>query len=113
MKIDSYRFGEITIDGKNYTSDVIIFPQRVKDDWWRKRGHEVCLEDIKEVIQEKPEVFIIGIGKYEEVEVLPETQRYLREQGIELIAQATDKAYQTYNQLCSSKKVIAAFHLTC
>jgi hypothetical protein len=113
MKIDSYRRGQITISGKRYTSDVIVFSHRVKDGWWRKRGHRVCPEDIEEVIQEKPEVLVVGTGDEGGMEVLPETQRYLKEQEIELIAQDTDKACQTYNQLCSSRKVIAALHLTC
>jgi len=113
MRVDSYRRGQITIEGKRYNSDVIIFPHRVKSDWWRKRGHQVYPEDIEEIIQEKPEILVVGTGEEERIEVLPETQRYLTEQGIELIAQATDKACQTYNQLCSSRKVIAALHLTC
>jgi len=29
MKIDSYSFGRIVIDGQVYTSDVIIYPDRV------------------------------------------------------------------------------------
>jgi len=112
-KIDSYRRGQIIIDGKKYTSDVIVFPHQVKSNWWRKKGHKVCPEDIKEIIQEKPEIFLVGTGEDEGMEVLPETECYLKERGIELITQATDKACQTYNQLCSSRKVIAAFHLTC
>lgn len=113
MKIDSYRRGQITINGERYSSDVIIFPQWVKDGWWRKRGHRVCPEDIEEVIQEKPEVLVVGTGDEKRLEVSPETQHYLEEQEIELITQATGKACQTYNQLCSSRKVIAALHLTC
>ena len=113
MRIDSFRPGEITIEGKRYNSDVIVFPHRVKSDWWRKRGHQVRFEDIEEVIQDKPEILVVGTGVEEEMKVLPETKRYLAEQGVELIAQATDKACQTYNQLCSSRKVIGAFHLTC
>ena len=55
----------------------------------------------------------MGTGDEKMVKVLTETQRYLEEQGIQLITQATDEAWQTYNQLCSSRKVVAALHLTC
>lgn len=34
--INSYDFGRIVVDGKAYTSDVIIFPDRVNSYWWRK-----------------------------------------------------------------------------
>ena len=113
MKIDSYRSGEITIEGKRYNSDLIIFPHHLKSDWWRKGGHKVCPEDIEEVVEEKPDILVVGTGVEEGMKVLPETKRYLEEQGIELITQATGKACQTYNQLCSSRKVVGAFHLTC
>jgi len=113
MKIDSFRSGEIIIEGKRYSSDVIVYPSRVKDKWWRENGHQVYPEDIEEVVQEKPEVLVIGIGEYGMMEVSPETKCYLEEQGIALIIEATGKACQTYNELCSSRKVIGAFHLTC
>jgi hypothetical protein len=113
VRINSYQFGKIIADGKTYTSDVIIFPHRVESDWWRKDGHEVSLDDIREIIQEKPEVLVIGTGNEGRVEVLPETKRYLEEQEIELIAQVTGEACQTYNRLHSSNKAVAALHITC
>jgi len=111
--INSYQFGLITIDGKNYTSDVIIFPDRVKDSWWRKTGHELCLEDIADIIAENPEVLIVGTGASGLMQVLPEVKQGVEAQGIRLIVQTTDKACQTYNQLCRSRKAVAALHLTC
>ena len=50
MKIDKYNFGSITINGKEYTKDVIIFPDRVSAPWWREEGHNLSLKDLKEVI---------------------------------------------------------------
>lgn len=111
--IDSYQFGLIVISGQKYTSDVIVFPDRVRGDWWRKVGHELCLEDITEVIASKPEVLIVGMGTPGLVKVLPEVQQVLEAQGIKLITEATDTACHTYNQLCHSQKVVAALHLTC
>lgn len=46
--IDSYDFGWIIIKGKKYTRDVIVFPERVRDGWWRKKGHGLCVEDLGE-----------------------------------------------------------------
>jgi hypothetical protein len=83
-KIDSYRRGQIIIDGKRYTSDVIVFPQQIKSNWCRKSGHEVCPEDIKEIAQEKPEIFLVGTGVEEGMQVLPETEQYLKEGGLNL-----------------------------
>ncbi len=111
--VDSYQFGQIVISGKKYTSDVIIFPDKVKGSWWRKSGHQLCLDDIAEVITEKPEVLVVGIGASGLVRVLPEVKRAVDAQDIKLIAETTDKACNKYNQLCHSQKVVAALHLTC
>ena len=111
--IDSYQLGLISVNGKKYTSDVIIFPDRVRDDWWRKSGHQLCLEDIAEVIAKNPEVLIVGTGVSGLVEVLPEVRQAVDARGIKLIAETTDKACHTYNQLCQSRRVVAALHLTC
>jgi hypothetical protein len=111
--VDSYQFGEIKINGRVYTSDVIVFPHRIKDDWWRKEGHELCLEDLREVIGAKPDVLVVGTGAYGRLKVLPEVGESFQAQGIELIAQPTEEACHTYNQLSASQKVIAALHLTC
>jgi len=111
--IDSYQFGLIVVNGKRYSSDVIIFPDRVRDDWWRKRGHQLCLEDIAGVMTENPEVLVVGTGASGLVKILPEVKQSLDAQGIKLIAEPTSEACNTYNQLCHSQKVIAALHLTC
>ena len=112
--IESYDFGRIVIDGKQYTTDLIIFPERVKDGWWRKQGHRLYIEDIEEVVEERPEVLVVGTGYSGLMSVPAETKRYIEERGIELIIQPTKQACETYNKLIQSgKETIAAFHLTC
>ncbi len=111
--VDSYQFGLIVVNGKQYTSDVIIFPERVRGNWLRKAGHQLCLSDIAEVTTENPEVLVVGTGASDLMKVLPEVQQAAEDQSIKLIAQATDKACHTYNQLCQSRRVVAALHLTC
>jgi len=32
--IESYKFGEIIINGKKYSSDLIIFEDYIYDSWW-------------------------------------------------------------------------------
>ena len=44
--IENYSFGSITIDGKSYRSDLIIYPDHIDDSWWRVEGHKLCLKDI-------------------------------------------------------------------
>ena len=111
--IDSYSFGNIVINGKRYTSDVIIYPQRVESRWWRLQGHLLQLEDLKEVIDFSPELLIIGTGDSGLMKIAPETESFFRESPIELVVQRTSAACETYNRLHGDKKTVAALHLTC
>ena len=111
--IDSYDFGRIIIAGKRYSSDLIVFPDKVRDGWWRKEGHRLHVEDLKDVLEAKPEVLVVGTGYSGLMTVPPETRKYVESEGIELIAQRTAEACKTFNRLVKSKKVVAAFHLTC
>ena len=111
--IDSYQFGLITVSGREYTSDVIIFSDRVKPSWWRKSGHKIYSEDIAEIITRRPEVVVIGTGMSGMARVLPEVEKILQAQGVKLIVEDTREACHTYNRLCHSQKVVAALHLTC
>jgi hypothetical protein len=121
MMIDSYEFGVIVINGKRYSSDVIIYPDRVKDDWWRKEGHKLGIDDLEDVIEKNPDVIVIGMGNPGLMKVLPETAKHIESKGIKLIIQSTKEACKTYNRLSSpptagfpaSQKVIALLHLTC
>ena len=111
--IDSYSFRKINIDGEKFTSDVIIFPNRVKSNWYRKEGHTLHLEDIRDILKEKLDVLIVGTGRYGLLSIPRDTRRELEAKGIELMAQRTGKATKTFNKLCKEKKVVAALHLTC
>jgi len=112
--IEDYQFGKIIINGKSYSSDVIIFGDTVWDKWWRNQGHELCNLDNKQAIDEfDPAVLVVGTGKFGLMKVLPETVSFLDSRSIRLIAQKTGKAWKTFNSLAHSEKVLGAFHLTC
>ncbi len=113
MKIESYSFGRITVDGETYTSDVIIYPHRVQSSWWRKEGHLLQLADLTGVINESPDVVIVGKGYSGVMRVPEETIRALSEKNIEVYAEKTTDAVDLYNKLEKEKRVVAALHLTC
>jgi hypothetical protein len=112
-QIDSYRFGQIVVDEEVHSKDLIILPERVVAGWWRKEGHNLLPEDLEAVIAAQPEVLVVGKGAYGRVRVAAETRQALQEAGIELVAQNTKKACQTYNELRLQQRVAAALHLTC
>ena len=112
--IDSYSFGNIVIDGRRFNSDCIVSQNYVNGDWWRRRGHELSVEDIREVIEkENPEAIVVGKGKYGLMKILNETEEFLNGLGIEIHSGDSDDAVNIYNTLSKSKRVVGFFHLTC
>ena len=112
--IESYNFGKIIINGKIYNSDLIIFKDRINDSWWRKEGHNLCIDDIKEIIDKKPDTLIIGTGNFGLMKVPEELIEHIKSSGIkQVIVKKTGDACNEYNKLCKKKNIVAAFHLTC
>jgi hypothetical protein len=114
MKIDAYSFGSMTVNGREFNQDLIIFPERVVSGWWRKEGHTLSVEDLGKVIKYKPEVLVVGRGA-SGVMVIPEsTQKLLKEKNIELIEGTTGEVYKIFNEyIRQGKKVVGAFHISC
>ena len=113
MKIEAYSFGNMVVEGKRYTSDLIIFPERIEPSWWRKEGHLLHMEDLKEVLEEGPDVLIIGTGHNGVMKVPESLIMELQNKGITVYVEKTKKSVDIYNNLVDEQKVIAAFHLTC
>ena len=112
--IDSYSFGSMTVKGKVYKEDLIIFPDRVKSNWWRKEGHFLAIDDLDEVIAFKPEILVVGKGASSGMDVPSSTINAFKKQGIEVIDKDTDSACELFNEyIKKGKKVVGAFHLTC
>ena len=111
--IDSYDFGRVTIDGKRYSTDLLVFPDKIKAGWRRKEGHSLQIVDLIEVLEANPEVLVVGTGYLGMMDVLPETRNFVESAGIEIVIQKTSEAYKTFNRLAESRTVVAALHLTC
>ncbi len=114
--IERYEFGKIVIDGKVYDRDLIVFwDGRVYDNWWRKSGHLLVLEDIKDlVLPYDLEVLVVGCGYMGVLKVDDALKRFLAERGIKLIDEVTQDAVKEFNSLKEAgKRVVGCFHLTC
>ena len=111
--IESYSFGRMKVNGVTHTSDLIVFPDHVKSDWWRTEGHELHVEDLDEVLKAKPEILVAGTGYFGLMKDLPETESRLRAEEVRLAAEKTGKAHKVYNSLSRPSRVVGVFHLTC
>jgi hypothetical protein len=113
LHIDDYRFGRIVIGGEVYGKDVIILPERVIANWWRKQGHNLSPEDLAEVVAAAPCRLVIGAGAFGMMRVPDGTLEYLRERGIKAEVLKTKEACARFNELAANGDAAAALHLTC
>jgi hypothetical protein len=111
--IEDYRFGRMVISSRVFTSDLIVLPDRILTDWWRKKGHLLCLDDLREALKEKPDVIVVGTGALGMLKIEEEVRRFAKEEKINLISSKTKKAVHLFNEWAQRKKTVGAFHLTC
>jgi hypothetical protein len=112
MKIEAFQFGKIMVGGKLYVKDLIIFPTHVSENWWRKSGHNIVVEDIGEILDAVPEILVVGTGTRSQVKISPEAMAALLDKKIQIVAYDTEKAIAIYNGL-TEENAVAALHLTC
>ena len=112
-RVDAYRFGRIVIDGKAYSRDLIICPDRIVPNWWREQGHYLQVDDLAAVLEQPPQVLVVGQGAVGRMTIAPEVVQMMADAGVELVAQRSGSACETYNQLRDKKRVALAIHLTC
>ena len=114
IKIDSCSFGSIIIDGKTYTDDLIILSDgAILKPWWRKRGHQLTMDDLCAVIDSSPEVIVIGTGVSGRVIPDKNLKPDLAKLAIEFIAVPNEEAIKVFNKLAPEKRIGGGFHLTC
>ena len=120
-RVNRYSFGEITIDGKTYHHDVIIYKEKILD-WWRAESHNVSINDADKIVRLKPKTIIFGTGDAGVMQVPRETLDYLEKLGIMVLLYKTEEAGQKYNEMSegalsagasAEADVAAALHLTC
>ncbi|HII16027.1 MAG TPA: hypothetical protein HA362_06975 [Nanoarchaeota archaeon] len=110
--IDSYKFGRITIEGEEYTTDLILTPTKIIKNWQKEAGLLLKASDLKQAMKENPKTLIIGIG-FEGCAKLDSSVEYIcSKNNIKLIVQKTKDAVSTFNSM-KAPGVVAALRLTC
>ena len=117
-KINSFNFGFIVVDGKQYVYDVLILPDgTVKEREHSKArlgSHTIGRAEIEELAKMKPETIIVGIGTNGMATVSPDAQLYRLEAKLNLIVLPSSEAVEKLNQLVDEgKRVAALIHITC
>ncbi len=114
MKIDGYRFGNITVDGNDYSDDLIIVNgQEMIIPWIRERGHLCQKKDIERYLNGTIKKIIFGRGYFMVMKVDDDLKNYLSENGIEFVEAKSRKAVELYNNAEDKSSLLLVIHLTC
>lgn len=111
-RLEDYRFGRVRVDGQEQTRDLIVLPDRVVTNWWRREGHRLVLEDLEAVLDELPERLVVGTGAAGQMRPDPSVLERLQERGVQVEVLPTDRAVARYGEL-DPRRTAAALHLTC
>ena len=112
--INDFSLGKMIIDGISYTGDLKIIQGQVFPNWWRKKGHSVDIEDIRDILRAEPEFLIIGKGDPGLMQATEHLENILAQKGIKLIQETTPEAIAVYNNLIKQgTDASAGFHLFC
>jgi hypothetical protein len=114
-RIESYSPGRIVVDGVELRRDVIVLPDRVLTEWWRRDGHSLVMEDLDDVLEDLPQRLILGCGYASRLEPEPSVIEALAKRGVKVEALPTDQAVERFEELEARNPaaVAAALHLTC
>jgi hypothetical protein len=111
-RLRDYSFGRVVVDGEEQTLDLIVLPDRVVTNWWRREGHSLAMEDLAEVEDELPERLILGTGAHGQLHPPRAVIEELERRGVEVEVLHTDDAVRRYGEL-DERRTAAALHLTC
>ncbi len=111
-RIDSVKWGEITIDGKAYYSDMYVYWDGRAE--MRRKSHLFDIDEFAGLLQKDPEIIVIGIGHKGIVKVPEEVLQLAEDRNLELFMEKTPQAAEVFNAFAGEgKRVIAVLHTTC
>jgi len=117
-KVDSFSFGSITVDGKEYRRDIFLLPDGMvrqrKGGFWIFGSHSIKKEEVEELSKAGAEVMVVGIGTNSMVKVSKDAKNYIEKAKLELHVLPSREAVTKYNELVEQKKKVGALiHITC
>lgn len=117
-RIDSTRFGSITVDGETFEHDIMIrlsgkIEKRKKKLSKERYGtsHIISQEEAEELYEKGCGKLIVGCGQMGQVHLSEEAQRYFDEHKVTCVLEETPQAITTWNETPEPK--IGLFHVTC
>jgi hypothetical protein len=117
-KIDSFNFGFIVVDDKQYSQDVIILPDGTVKERNSGKGrlgsHSIARSEVENLTRWGPDVILIGTGVSGMARLAHDAEFYLNKPDINLTLLPSHQVVKKYNQYIEDgEKVAALIHVTC
>jgi hypothetical protein len=117
-KIDSFNFGFIVVDEKQYAHDVVIMPDGTVKERNAGKGrlgsHSIARNEIEALTRGQPDVILIGTGVHGMARLAHDAEFYLTEPNLNLTLLPSPQIVKKYNQYIEDgEKVAALIHVTC
>ena len=117
-KIDSYNFGFIVVDDKQYAHDVIILPDGTVKERSSGKGrlgsHTISRSEMETLTKDVPDVILIGTGFQGMARLARDAEFYRMEPNFDITMEPTPQVVKKFNQHTEDgEKVAALIHVTC
>jgi hypothetical protein len=117
-KIDSFNFGFIVVDEKQYAHDVIILPDGTVKERPGGKGrlgsHTISRSEVETLIKDTPDVILIGTGFQGMARLAHDAEFYRMEPNLDITLEPSPQVVKKFNQhVEDSEKVAALIHVTC
>ena len=117
-KIDSFNFGFIVVDNKQYAYDVIILPDGTVKERDSSKGrlgsHSIASSEIEALTRLEPDMILIGTGVEGMARLAHDAEFYLLKPDLNLTLLPSPQIVKKYNQyIDDGEKVAALIHVTC
>jgi len=113
--INEFKIGRFVVDGKEFLGDIKM--KKGKPHYWQTRQRsDLRIDDVKDLVQEQPDVFVIGTGAGGLLKIKEEVTDYIRNNTVRtfIITQKNPGAIEAYNNAeKSGKKVCGIFPSGC
>jgi hypothetical protein len=117
-KIDSFNFGFIVVDDKQYSRDIIIQPDGTVLDRHPGKGrlgsHTITKSEIEALMKDPSDAILIGNGVQGMARLAHDAESYLLKPNLNIEMASSPEIVKKYNQhVDNGEKVAALIHVTC
>jgi hypothetical protein len=116
-RIAGLAWGRLAIEGGRAFKDAKLFPGGARTWDWRETGthHVPGIQpaDVRELLDRGATTVVLSQGVLKQLQVCPQTLRFLEERGVQVHVLPTPQAVDLFNELRDREPVGGLFHTTC